>query len=77
MSYTAMAHLPVSHGVTNLTTGCLNSREYGNPGVHIFTGCVNFYDTGLDPEARARPLSVNACANFNVKVLLGLTAYLI
>ena len=45
MSYTALAHLPVPHGVPNFMMGCLNSREYGNPGVPIFTGCVIFLMT--------------------------------
>ena len=33
-------------GVPIITTGSPKSREYGDPGMPIFTGCVNFYDTG-------------------------------
>ena len=28
-----------------IMTGSPKPREYGNPGMAIFTGCVNFYDT--------------------------------
>ena len=30
-----------------ITTGSLKSRENGNPGMPIFTGCVYFHDTGM------------------------------
>ena len=33
-------------GVPIITAGCLKSRENGNPGMPIFTGCVDFHDTG-------------------------------
>ena len=33
-------------GVPIITTGCFKSRENGNPGMPIFTGCVYFHDTG-------------------------------
>ena len=32
-------------GIPNVTAGLPKSREYGNPGYHVFMGCVNFYDT--------------------------------
>ena len=32
-------------------TGYLKSRENGNPGMPIFTGCVYFHDTGLPLSA--------------------------
>ena len=35
-------------GVPIITMGSPNSREYGDPGMPIFTGCVNFYDTGRE-----------------------------
>ena len=34
-------------GVPVFTVGSPYSREYGDPGVPIFTGCVYFYDTGF------------------------------
>ena len=36
-------------GVPIITTGCLKSRENGNPGIPIFTGCVYFHDTAGVP----------------------------
>ena len=37
----------VLKGVPIITTGSLKSRENGNPGMPIFTGCVYFHDNGL------------------------------
>ena len=36
-------------GVPIITTGSPKSRENGNPGMPIFTGCVYFHDTGIPP----------------------------
>ena len=75
----ASLHVPTvcsQRGVPIITTGYLKSRENGNPGMPIFTGCVYFYDTGCSyiasfPGPARSSLAVyeicaenSLCANF-------------
>ena len=53
-------------GVPIITTGSPKSREYGDPGMPIFTGCINFYDTGHDmPAGLASLTQFLCCASHN------------
>ena len=48
-------------GVPIITTGSPNSCEYGDPGMPIFRGCVNFYDTGYRRSGCRRGRQESIC----------------